>query len=409
MRHLLCVLLLVVACGRAGHPSVAAQRRLPPPVQYHNYVPNPSLEIADPGSNPPAPLGWEHQIYGETEAQYNYLNTGHFGNHAVNVTVTECESGNAGWRFHQVAVTPGQTYTFTDYYICNVPSQVLLAETKSDGSTYFPQIRDAAPSDQWNRYSATFTVDADVVSIDVRHIITSPGSLTTDDLSLVQEAPSFTRPLISVTFDDSFQSAYDNAFPLLTQYGVASTHYVISGLLEQPGRLTVDELLEMKAAGCEIGSHTVTHPDLTVISQPDLDNEVDDSERTISSDIASTVTDFAVPYGRYNDQVLSSIRHQYSSNRTTDEGYNEKLGFDPYRIKIKYMTSEATMTQFRSWVAACASSRTWLVVVYHKVDSSGWFYSIPRAAFEAQMQIIAQSGIHTCTVKDALAEIQPQL
>ena len=68
---------------------------------------------------------------------------------------------------------------------------------------------------------------------------------------------SSTDPAV-ITFDDGFESTYTIAFPLMQQYGIKGTVYVVPDWLGAPGYLTLAELTEMHNAGWTIASHTWT-------------------------------------------------------------------------------------------------------------------------------------------------------
>ena len=56
---------------------------------------------------------------------------------------------------------------------------------------------------------------------------------------------------------------------------------------------------------CTIGAHTITHPDLTMLSSVDLSRELLISKQRIEFYLKMGVRHFAYPYGRYNCSVVS--------------------------------------------------------------------------------------------------------
>ena len=68
---------------------------------------------------------------------------------------------------------------------------------------------------------------------------------------------------IIVTIDDGYVSTYDLAFPVLKEFQFPFTVYLYTKFLGGAGKtLSPSELNEMLAAGCEIGSHSVSHQDM---------------------------------------------------------------------------------------------------------------------------------------------------
>ena len=87
--------------------------------------------------------------------------------------------------------------------------------------------------------------------------------------------------------------------------------------LDSAGEITIDdvvvkensfyvsqeEIVEIKNAGHEVGSHTITHPFLTQLDEATAQAELVNSKSTIESIIGGTVTTLAYPYGDTNASV----------------------------------------------------------------------------------------------------------
>ena len=62
-----------------------------------------------------------------------------------------------------------------------------------------------------------------------------------------------------------------------------------------------DQVREMAAGGIEIGSHSATHPRLSLSSEEDLRHEIEGSKREIEAEVSRPVSTFAYPNGRDQD------------------------------------------------------------------------------------------------------------
>lgn len=72
----------------------------------------------------------------------------------------------------------------------------------------------------------------------------------------ISEADLPEKPVL-ITFDDAREGVYRYAYPILKQYGMPFTLFVIGKSLNQPDFLTYDQVKEMIASGlCTIGSHS---------------------------------------------------------------------------------------------------------------------------------------------------------
>lgn len=69
-----------------------------------------------------------------------------------------------------------------------------------------------------------------------------------------------------------------------------------------------DQLRDIAARGAEIGSHTVSHPHLTTLSDSELRAELVDSKRRIEAQIGVPCQSIAYPYGEHDDRVRTMTR-----------------------------------------------------------------------------------------------------
>jgi peptidoglycan/xylan/chitin deacetylase (PgdA/CDA1 family) len=125
-----------------------------------------------------------------------------------------------------------------------------------------------------------------------------------------------------ITIDDGYKSGYEVAWPILKKYGYPVTMFVYTEGIK-PGKysggesMSWEQLAEMRDAGVDIQSHTVTHQDLRKPPydrfakkrlskdeyEPWLENEIAGSKQTIEQKLGVKVNCFAVPYGYYNEHV----------------------------------------------------------------------------------------------------------
>lgn|GEM_PF-65208 len=121
---------------------------------------------------------------------------------------------------------------------------------------------------------------------------------------------------VVVTFDDAYDTVFEHAFPLLQAYGFAATVFVIAGFVGRSNTWDVgipwwrsnhlgwDELAEMVAGGCSVGSHTVTHMDLTRASTERAGEELSASKQMLEERLGVPVEFLSYPFGRYDERVV---------------------------------------------------------------------------------------------------------
>ena len=120
-----------------------------------------------------------------------------------------------------------------------------------------------------------------------------------------------------ITFDDGFAD-FDNAWAELTQRGLAATLYVTAGTIgrrsewlaplgaaDQP-MLSRSQLVDLAADGCEIGAHSMSHPQLDCIPRPAAAAEILQSKDVLEQALGRPVDTFAYPHG-YHDKTVKQL------------------------------------------------------------------------------------------------------
>jgi peptidoglycan/xylan/chitin deacetylase (PgdA/CDA1 family) len=146
----------------------------------------------------------------------------------------------------------------------------------------------------------------------------------------------------AVTFDDGFQSVFENALPVMARLGIPATLFVPTGYLSAapgwipsgrrlPGSSGVVASAETLASAnrdlVRIGSHTVSHPHLTAQAGDAVRVELTESKRALERITGVPVTMLSFPYGSFNGGVLQAAGavgyHHVFANVPVMEGSEE--------------------------------------------------------------------------------------
>jgi peptidoglycan/xylan/chitin deacetylase (PgdA/CDA1 family) len=392
--------------------TVNVQNTVTPPVSP-NLIPNSSLETAQDVNTP---QGWSATSWGTNTSVFSYLNTGHTGSRSLKAETTAYTNGAANWVYADVPVTAGKTYQYQNWYQSNVDTEVDAEVQMTNGTTQFIWLGNVLTSPTWNKFTATFTPPAGAKSIAIYQLLAKTGFIVTDDYSLNEYTPTgFSRPLVSITYDDGWANQYANAFPLQQQYGLPATFYIISGeLTDQPDYMSATQVVTLQKAGNEIASHSVTHPDLTTVTPAQLQTEMQQSQVTLQGVVGLPVTDFAYPFGAYNANTIAVGKQYYQSQRTVIDGLNTKDSFDITQLKIHEVDSNITTAQVQAWIDQAIADKGWLILVYHEtatspVDPTDALYTTKPADLNTELAYIKSTNVAVVTVNQALNELTPQI
>lgn len=160
--------------------------------------------------------------------------------------------------------------------------------------------------------------------------------------AIVETSQIFTstgnRPQICITFDDALDSVRRNALPVLQEKNIPACIFVVTGNLgekplwsmppDHPDAedcvMSAEQLKSLPANLIELGSHTVTHPDLRSLSASDLRKELVESKQALESILDRKVSMLSVPYGLYHEETMQAAG---------DAGYTQVFTSDPLVIR----------------------------------------------------------------------------
>lgn len=230
-------------------------------------------------------------------------------------------------------------------------------------------------------------------------------------------AKAATPTVVSLTFDDSNLDQYTNALPILQQYGMHGTFYVITGYIGvNSGYLTMPDLQAIANDGNEIGGHTVLHPYMTHITADEATREACDSRNTLLN-WGFSVTDFAYPYSDQNSAVQSIVKHcGYNSGRLDEDlkgPHSCQSGCpltdsippsDPYGIATPdAVKDDWTLSDLESLVTNAESTGGWLPLTFHHIcDDDCNAYSVSPAIFSSFLAWLQNQNVQVKTVNQVM-------
>ena len=133
------------------------------------------------------------------------------------------------------------------------------------------------------------------------------------------------KPVI-LTFDDGYADFYTAALPVLRGHGFTAVAYIVSGFVGQPRYMTADQVRESDRSGVEIGSHTVSHPDLTTMPGSSVLFQLRESKRVLEGLVGHPVVSFCYPSGKFSRSVAAAVSAAgFDDATTTRFGYTHTL------------------------------------------------------------------------------------
>lgn len=227
---------------------------------------------------------------------------------------------------------------------------------------------------------------------------------------------AFDNAMVSLSFDDGWQSVYDNALPLLDAKGYKSTQYIYSDAMNGVHGtiyMNAGEVAALRVAGHDIGAHSRTHSVSLAgtLSTSTRESEISGSRLDLLSlGSMAPVNNFAYPFGDgFDDAVITGHLKSagYAGARTTQDGYNDK-STDRYALKIFEVTRDTTLAQITEAVDVAIATKTWVIFMFHQIEGTcpadtEFDYCLPTATLSGLLDYVQTSGVAVKTVSEGLA------
>ena len=147
---------------------------------------------------------------------------------------------------------------------------------------------------------------------------------------------------IAVTFDDGYKDTLYIVAPIMLEYQIPFTVFVVSGFVKHGNKdyLNKKELFELsQLPNVTIGSHGATHTPLTKLSKNKLTDELVSSKKYLEDVISKNINVISYPHGGVNRNVIDAARNAgYKIGGTSHFNIN-KYSQDPLLLSRTLITA----------------------------------------------------------------------
>jgi len=176
------------------------------------------------------------------------------------------------------------------------------------------------------------------------------------------------KPVV-LTVDDGYSSFYENAFPLLQDYGYPATIFINTSHVGGKSYMNWEQLKKLDKAGIEIGNHSHDHPHFVNFENPSekFNEDVTKAQKLFKVHLGFSPKLFSYPYGEYTQKlaetaekmdfkaataqrsgVLGSSTDRYAIPRfpmggpfATMKGFTSKIKMKP--LEVEMIEPESTL------------------------------------------------------------------
>ncbi|MGG3186881.1 cell wall-binding repeat-containing protein [Priestia megaterium] len=214
----------------------------------------------------------------------------------------------------------------------------------------------------YKNIGTTVTTEAFIEEMSYLHKQGFTTVLSDDIEKYVSDKINLPAKTVAITFDDGLLSVRDNAYPILKQYEMKATEYIITSRNNHPTEIfngtaprlqffSQEDMLNMKNV-FDYQAHTHNLHNLNNEKKSDV---ITKPYETVKEDIKLNKSilnahSLAYPFGHYNDNTIQILKELgFSSAMTTKPGY-VNVGDDPYQLKRIGIYQSTTLSNFATIV-----------------------------------------------------------
>ncbi len=135
-----------------------------------------------------------------------------------------------------------------------------------------------------------------------------------------------------ITFDDGHKDGYQYIFPVLKEFDISATFYIITDFIDGPAYMTWEQLDELYRNGNELGAHTLSAQGLVKtdwfekkyhrqFTSADLRKQIIGSKERLKREGYNPKT-FAYPLGEWNKEIVDVVKEAgFIAGRDTSRDY----------------------------------------------------------------------------------------
>jgi peptidoglycan/xylan/chitin deacetylase (PgdA/CDA1 family) len=188
------------------------------------------------------------------------------------------------------------------------------------------------------------------------------------------------RGAITITFDDGFRSVYENAWPVLKEFGLAA-NVAVNPIPVDGGYadyMTREMLDELHGAGWSMVSHTLEHDSLPSLGPAELDYDLRTTQQWIVDAGYNGWNVFVAPYHAYGPAERDAVSKYYEAARGVSSNIVSPDTMVAWRPDNPYLltgreadflpyTTQAGRDELRALLQRTLDEGAFLDVFFHRV------------------------------------------
>jgi hypothetical protein len=111
------------------------------------------------------------------------------------------------------------------------------------------------------------------------------------------------------------------------------------------------------------------------------------------------------PYGDYNASVKNTAASLgFIGGRSADPGQNLR-STDKFALKVKQIEVTTTEAEIQSLINTAVANKTWLILMFHQVDTSGMPLSIAPSNLQGIINHLTTNNVPVVTMAEGVTQM----
>lgn len=169
-----------------------------------------------------------------------------------------------------------------------------------------PHITSVTP-EEFKQHLAFLASNPEIEVVSLSQLLTDAKTLKSNE-----------KMQVAITFDDGYVNVFENARPILKEYGYPYTIFVNPGAVDNNKHyaMTWDQLRILKSEGVEFGNHTTNHTHLTTSFRylertkrlQVIQQDIEHAESRLAKELGQSQHWLAYPYGEFSIEIQQLTR-----------------------------------------------------------------------------------------------------
>lgn len=157
--------------------------------------------------------------------------------------------------------------------------------------------------------------------------------------------------VLNITFDDGYIDNLSTVAPIMNSLNLPFTVFVATSFLNKKYKnfMNKEDLKELSSfPNVSIGSHSVSHLNLTKLKKNEIKKELKDSKSHLEDIIGKEITMFSYPHGGVNSQVRDLVEDSGYKKAANSHFDTNKLVKDKFMLRRNEVWSIDSINTFKN-------------------------------------------------------------